>query len=105
MDGMKETPIIKFDRYWKKLKDGKGLFTTIRRFTPQKCDYYRERIGREFKIMVSDKKDGFKGFDKNEIYMILLFEFTGTDTARLLNVDDRHFSNLSKELIEYDTRE
>ena len=100
-----EKLIIKFDRWWKKIKNSSGLFTTIRRFTPDKKRFYKENIGKVFDIVVTDTKDGFKGFNEDGFYLLLLFEFTGIREARLLHVDDYMFEHFSKELIEYDTRE
>ena len=95
---------IKFDRWWKKLKYSQGIFTTIRKYTKEKLKYYKDNIGEIFDIEVTDTRNGFKEFEKIE-YIILIFEFVEVRKAKLLYAFVKSFDDLSKELIEYDTRE
>jgi len=107
-----ENLVITFDRWWVKLKNKNvgDLFTTLRTSNTEKFTYYWNNVGKIFDIVVTNTKDGFKGF-KNRTYLLLLFEVLKVDSthgvtkALLLDVNDRDFANLSKELIEYDTRE
>lgn len=71
---------IKFSYNYKKLKD--RMFTTIRRYTPQKYVYYSSNVGKVFDVLVNDKKQ---------------FQ------AKLIQVFSTHFNSLTKEFIEYDT--
>ncbi len=41
------------------LKNGEAnLFTTLRRLTPTKYDYYHERIGQEFEVVINNEIGG-----------------------------------------------
>ena len=49
------TLIIKFSERWDKLSHIDG-FTTIRSYTPEKRDYYRDNIGNVFEVQVNGRK-------------------------------------------------
>ena len=49
--------IIKFSEHWDKLDNLEG-FTTIRRSTPEKAEYYHQAIGKEFIISLQGKVIG-----------------------------------------------
>jgi len=108
---LKKLPLLKFDRWWTKLTNTKSgdLFTTIRRFTESKLEYYWTKRGKIFTIEVSDNKDGFKGFKEFETYLILLFEVTETfnnkvSKARLLQVFQENNEEITEWMKNYDTR-
>ena len=102
-----ETRVIKFDRIWKKLVNpiAGHIFATIRRSTLDKFAYYRNSIGKEFEIEITNTRTGFKRFDSALVYLILLFEWTELNKAKLIDITRRRFLDIPKELIEYDTRE
>jgi len=49
-------PLPKTDLLVLLFQDSDGLFTTIRRWTPQKETYYREAIGEQFQIVIEEEK-------------------------------------------------
>ena len=49
--------VIKFSESWDKLQNLEG-FTTIRRSTPEKSEYYHQAIGHKFAILVNGKNIG-----------------------------------------------
>ena len=102
-----EKRVIKFDRIWKKLVNpiAGHIFATIRRSTLDKFAYYRNSIGKEFEIEITNTRTGFKRFDSALVYLILLFEWTELNKAKLIDITRRRFLDIPKELIEYDTRE
>lgn len=49
-------PHIKFSHYWNKLTVAPGgLFTTIRRHTPEKAEYYKNLEGKVLDVLLNDK--------------------------------------------------
>lgn len=49
--------IIKFSRLFDKLKDRE--FTTIRSYTPEKEDYYKFMIGKNFQVWLSEQDEPY----------------------------------------------
>ena len=55
--GGKMNDIIKFSRLFDKLKDRE--FTTIRSYTPEKEDYYKFMIGKNFQVWFSEQNEPY----------------------------------------------
>jgi hypothetical protein len=103
---------IRFDRLWKKLTERKigDLVITIRRSTPEKLDFYESNIGKEFLIEVSGGKNGFRGFNLNTEYIVLIFQVTEIieekiTKLKLLDLFVSEGNMLSEPLKQYDTEE
>ena len=75
---------IKFSHNWNNKLTGNKIFTTIRRATHQKSDYYCNLVGKNFDIVLNGKTIG---------------------EAKLWNVDTRPFTEVPLYLLLLDTGE
>lgn len=91
---------IKFSKHYTKLDGTKFLFTTIRRFTPEKERYYTSQRGYIFDVIFTDYD--FKGIPKTDL-LVLLFIETEPNKAKLLEVFKVHYNDLSEDFLYYDT--
>ncbi|MEE9573887.1 MAG: hypothetical protein V3W20_12610 [Candidatus Neomarinimicrobiota bacterium] len=91
---------IKFSKHYTKLDGSKFLFTTVRRYTPEKENYYCSKRGYIFDVEYTHYD--FKGIPNTEL-LVLLFIETEPNKAKLLEVFKVHYGNLSEDFIMYDT--
>jgi len=89
---------IKFSDEWDKLKSNKfkvgNIFTTFRRYKPEKYDYYKNHIGKEFNVLLGKKYLGtaiLENCIKKRSIDIRINEIK-RDTYEKYSVDD--FNNL-----------